>query len=88
MQQYAKTVGFYFCCLVQYAVYRGTHKIIARTVAVQYEDPECYHVQFNLHQPGDLVFNDGVLLITWLSYLDQTLRFMHQKIEIMPLKHR
>lgn len=37
-------------------MYHGTHKKIARTAAAQYHDPQCKHVPYAQHQPGDLVF--------------------------------
>ena len=56
----AHTVGFDCSGLAQYAVYKGTGKVIARTAATQYADSHCHHVPYAQHLPGDLVFfNDG-----------------------------
>ena len=54
------TVGFDCSGLTQYAVYKGTGKVIKRNSYDQYEDKECRHVPYANHQPGDLVFfNDS-----------------------------
>ena len=54
------TVGFDCSGLAQYAVYKGTGKIIERNSYDQYEDQQCVHVPYSDHHPGDLVFfNDS-----------------------------
>ncbi|XP_054166030.1 solute carrier family 35 member G1-like [Oppia nitens] len=52
----AHTIGFDCSGLTQYAVYKGTGKIIARTVATQYTDIKCKRVAYGSKQLGDLIF--------------------------------
>jgi len=58
IEQGAHTVGFDCSGLAQYSVYKGTGKILARVSREQYTDPQCKHVPYAEHQPGDLVFFD------------------------------
>ncbi|XP_054157549.1 peptidoglycan endopeptidase RipA-like [Oppia nitens] len=52
----AGTVGFDCSGLAQYAVYKGTGKIIGRTAAAQSSDSQCQRVPYSQRKPGDLVF--------------------------------
>jgi cell wall-associated NlpC family hydrolase len=55
----AHTVGFDCSGLAQYAVYKGTGKVIKRTADAQYVDPNCKKVAYASRKPGDLVFFPG-----------------------------
>ncbi|CAG2103428.1 unnamed protein product, partial [Medioppia subpectinata] len=56
IDQGAHTVGFDCSGLAQYAVYKGTNKIISRTSQLQYKDSHCKRVTYSSRKPGDLVF--------------------------------
>ncbi|CAG2176389.1 unnamed protein product [Oppiella nova] len=52
----AHTIGFDCSGLAQYAVYKGTGKIIARVASDQYNDAKCARVAYSARRAGDLVF--------------------------------
>lgn len=50
------SAGFDCSGLVQYSVFMGTGKIIARLTTYQAQDPQCRQVPFEERQTGDLIF--------------------------------
>ena len=56
IEQGANVEGYDCGGLAQYAVYKGTGKVIARSASEQYSDSQCKKMPYEARKPGDLVF--------------------------------